>query len=584
MENTNKSRPTRNFKPSHNKSRIDSKNRHLVKANYLDIEQKQNMEVVVEDQKEKILQITKRSPKINKGQQVEGKTNNVENILQKPPCGKRNKRKTSKRSSLSYLLKEKNSKIATSSGGDVEKGSDNPDLGPYLLKKARDIISSGDNQERAFEFALRAKKSFESCGYEKPNLDYVMCLHFLASMHCNTCQYKEAISLLKHSIEIPKMELGQNHALAKFVGCMRLGDIYAMMGHIEESFDRYKVALDIQKQVLGDKDTRFGETCRYVAEAYVQAFEFDEAEKLCRRALDIRKVNGCPPSIEEAADRRLMGLICDSKENYEAALENYVLARMAMHCNGQESDAAVIDCNIGDAYLALARYDEAIFSYKKALSTFTSSKGKNHPAVASVFVHLGELYNKIGKFSESKSYCESAFEIYNKKPNDTDVEDVANGFTDLATIYESMNELDQALNLLHKALELQKDQGVQRSKIAGIEAQIGVIYFRLGNYTDSYNFLKSSVLKFEASGGKKSSLYAVILNQLGLICVHLCKISEASQLFEEAKSILDREYGTIHPDTLGVCSNLASTYDALGRLVILPHLYYITHTNFFFSV
>ncbi|XP_058223036.1 protein KINESIN LIGHT CHAIN-RELATED 3-like [Rhododendron vialii] len=43
------------------------------------------------------------------------------------------------------------------------------------------------------------------------------------------------------------------------------------------------------------------------------------------------------------------------------------------------------------------------------------------------------------------------------------------------------------------------------------------------------------------------------------------EINEAAELFQEARSIFDSEYGPYHPNTLGVYSNLAGTYDALGR-------------------
>ena len=130
-----------------------------------------------------------------------------------------------------------------------------------------------------------------------------------------------------------------------------------------------------------------------------------------------------------------------------------------------------------------------------------------------------------------------------------------------------MNEMDQALDLLHKALEIYGDRLEHLCMIAGIEAQIGIIYYMLEQYVDSYKALKSSILRFQVLGKDKSSLYGITLNQLGLTCVQLCAMSEASQLFNEAKNILENEYGLHHPDTLNVYSNLAGTYDALGRFV-----------------
>ena len=158
------------------------------------------------------------------------------------------------------------------------------------------------------------------------------------------------------------------------------------------------------------------------------------------------------------------------------------------------------------------------------------------------------------------------------------MEDVANGLTNLATIYESMNEMDQALNLLHKALQIYGDRLEHQCMIAGIEAQIGIIHYMLGHYVDSYNALKSSIVRFQVLGKDKSSLYGITLNQLGLTCVQLYTISEAAELFNEARNILEKEYGLHHPDTLNVYSNLAGTYDALGRFVFGLSISFSKHT------
>ncbi|OIV89576.1 hypothetical protein TanjilG_18744 [Lupinus angustifolius] len=485
---------------------------------------------------------------------------------------KRNNEKAMRKANGVYNTRKQNSKLGL-------KGIEESDayLGPYLLKQTRDMISSGENPHKALVLGLRALQSFEMLSENnKPSLEMVMCLHVLAAIYFNLGQYNEAIRVLERSIDIPVLEDGQDHALAKFAGCMQLGDTYAMIGQIENSILFYTAGLEIQGQALGETDPRFGETCRYVAEAHVQALQFDEAEKLCQRALDIHRGNGSPASLEEAADRRLMGLICDSKGDYEAALEHYVLASMAMAANGQEIDVAAVDCSIGDTYLSLARYDEAVFSYQKALTVFKSTKGEKHPTVASVYVRLADLYNKIGKLKESKSYCENSLRILSKIHPGIPLEEVASGLIDVAAIYQSMNDIDRGLKLLKKALKIYGNAPGQQRTIAGIEAQMGVMYYMLGNYSDSYNIFKSAITKFCASGEKKSALFGIALNQMGLTCVQRYAINEAAELFEEARTILEKEYGPYHSDTLGVYSNLAGTYDAMGRvddaIEILEHV------------
>ncbi|XWS48161.1 hypothetical protein CRYUN_Cryun13aG0049200 [Craigia yunnanensis] len=487
--------------------------------------------------------------------------------LEKPPIDKQhNKTLNKSNTGVLSVKKGKGSKLQNGTEDASVSGLGNPDLGPFLLKQARDLVSSGDNPQKALELALRAAKSYELCANGKASLELVMCLHVTAAMYCSLGQYSEALPLLEQSIEIPVIEDGQEHALAKFAGHMQLGDTYAMLGQLESSINCYITGFEVQKQVIGETDPRVGETCRYLAEAHVQALQFDEAQRLCQMALDIHREKGSPASLEEAADRRLMGLICETKGDHEAALEHLVLASMAMVANGQEAEVASVDCSIGDTYLSLSRYDEAVFAYQKSLTALKTTKGQNHPAIGSVFVRLADLYNRTGKLRESKSYCENALQIYEKPLPGIPPEEIASGLTDVSAIYESMNDLDQAIKLLQKALKIYNDAPGQQSTIAGIEAQMGVMYYMLGNYSESYNYFKSSIPKLRACGERKSAFFGIALNQMGLACVQRYAINEAVELFEEAKSILEQECGPYHPDTLGIYSNLAGTYDAVGRL------------------
>ncbi|KAJ1408188.1 Tetratricopeptide-like helical domain superfamily [Sesbania bispinosa] len=448
-----------------------------------------------------------------------------------------------------------------------EASLDNPDLGPFLLKLARDTIASGEGPTKALDYAIRASKSFERCAVEgEPSLDLAMSLHVLAAIYCSLGRFEEAVPVLERAIQVPDVARGPDHALAAFSGYMQLGDTFSMLGQVDKSISCYDQGLQIQIQTLGETDPRVGETCRYLAEANVQAMQFDKAEELCKKTLEIHRAHSEPASLEEAADRRLMALICEAKGDYESALEHLVLASMAMIANGQDNEVASIDVSIGNIYMSLCRFDEAIFSYQKALTVFKSSKGENHPSVASVFVRLADLYHRTGKLRESKSYCENAMRIYSKPVPGTTAEEIAGGLTEVSAIFESVDEPEEALKLLQKAMKLLEDKPGQQSTIAGIEARMGVMYYMIGRYEDARSSFESAVAKLRASGERKSAFFGVVLNQMGLACVQLFKIDEAAELFEEARGILEQECGPCHQDTLGVYSNLAATYDAMGRV------------------
>ncbi|CAL1386569.1 unnamed protein product [Linum trigynum] len=445
---------------------------------------------------------------------------------------------------------------------------DNRDLGPFLLKLVRDTIASGEGPSKALEYAIRASKSFERCAAVEgePSLDLVMSLHVLGAIYGSLGKFEEAVPVLERAITVPELSRGTDHALAAFSGYMQLGDTYSMIGQVDKSIHCYEEGLKIQIESLGDTDPRVGETCRYLSEAHVQAMNFEKAEELSKKTLEIHRAHSEPASIEEAADRRLMALIHEAKGDYEVALEHLVLASMAMIANGQDNEVAAIDISIGNVYMSLCRYDEAVFSYQKALTVFKSSKGDNHPSVASVFVRLADLYHRTGKLRESKSYCENALRIYAKPVPGTTGEEIASGLTEISAIYESVDEPEEALKLLLKAMKLLEDKPGQQNTIAGIEARMGVMFCMLGRYEDARGSFEGAVSKLRASGERKSAFFGAVLNQMGLASVQLFKIDEAVELFEEARAILEQECGPCHQDTLGVYSNLAATYDAVGRV------------------
>ncbi|KAI4372118.1 hypothetical protein MLD38_010394 [Melastoma candidum] len=75
---------------------------------------------------------------------------------------------------------------------------DNPDLGPFLLKLARDAIAASSSVEgpaKALEYALRASRSFERALAANPGeearLNHAMSLHVVAAVYCSLGRYEE---------------------------------------------------------------------------------------------------------------------------------------------------------------------------------------------------------------------------------------------------------------------------------------------------------------------------------------------------------------------------------------------------------
>ncbi|CAM6092747.1 unnamed protein product [Calypogeia fissa] len=440
--------------------------------------------------------------------------------------------------------------------------------GPWLLKLAKTYHAQGDNPTKAFQFASRAVQCFEKSAAGRSSLDMVVSLHILAALQCRQGHFEEAVSLLKRALSVPDSseDAAIEHTLATFAGHMQLGDTLVLQGKHQLALYEYQSALKLQKQALGELDIRVAETCRYVAEAHLQALQFDEAGELCELALKIHKEKGESGSIEEAADRRLMAMVCSGKGDHEEALEHLVVSSTVFLANGLESDVAAVDSSIGDALFALGRDTEAALAYQKSLTVFKSTKGETHALVAAVYVRLAELSMKTGKPREAKTYCENALRIFGTQGAGHALEDIVYGLADIAGIYELLGEREQAVALLSRAVDIQDSAPGQTFTTAGVEAQLGILYCMTDKFQQAYTPLKNAVENFKcALDGKNTLFLGLLLNQLGLTAAELGEIEEAKGVLEESRTVMESAVGLTHPDTLYVCSNLAGTYDALGR-------------------
>lgn len=183
---------------------------------------------------------------------------------------------------------------------------DNPDLGPFLLKLARDTIASGDGPNKALDYAIRASKSFERCAVDgEPSLDLAMSLHVLAAIYCSLGRFEEAVPVLEQAIQVPDIGRGTDHALAAFSGHMQLGDTYSMVGQIERSIGCYEEGLKIQIDALGETDPRVGETCRFEIS---NVFVLDAYQSSTNVGICVGLFCGLNLSFVTELDRHMLGL------------------------------------------------------------------------------------------------------------------------------------------------------------------------------------------------------------------------------------------------------------------------------------
>ncbi|XP_031486702.1 protein KINESIN LIGHT CHAIN-RELATED 3-like [Nymphaea colorata] len=459
------------------------------------------------------------------------------------------------------------------------------DIAFLFFSAAHSLHLSGDDPHKAHRYAEKAVRILDS--NSTSGLQLITSLHLAAATLTRLGRCKEAIHLLRRSVSISTASPDDpNCAHASFSGFMQLGDTYFAIGRYASAMECYESGLSVQKQALGDSDVRVAETCVYLAESYLQLLKLKEAEELCGEALAIQ---------DGVSVRRVIGLVQIAKGEYETALDHLLLAVATLSSLSSSSpsqstssssssassslssivECAFLDAIIGEAYLALGRFDEAELAYHKGLAAFVLVYGEDHTSVGSLYVSLADLYLKRGSFNDAKLYCEKALLVYAEqmeRHQDDGIdgcrqEEIGVGLSRVASLFESMGEVKHAVSLLEKARGMMGSSPDEGSVVvAGVEAQIGLLQLMSRSYEDAYAYLGSAVARHRAmAGGERSLVLAALLNQRGVACVGLGAIWEAAEAFEESMRIFERVSGAHNVDTLDVCLNLAGAYDAMGR-------------------
>jgi len=141
----------------------------------------------------------------------------------------------------------------------------------------------------------------------------------------------------------------------------------------------------------------------------------------------------------------------------------------------KESETGVLHLQIGNSFYGQSKLEEALGSYKQALSFAERAKDDEGKAAASG--NIGLIYQDKGDLHEALKYHQEALRI------DKEIgyrEGEAKHLGNMGLIYQDRGDLDQALKYLQDALKIQKETGLRQYE-ANQLGNIGNVYHLKGD-------------------------------------------------------------------------------------------------------
>ncbi|CAA0832171.1 Tetratricopeptide repeat (TPR)-like superfamily protein [Striga hermonthica] len=456
----------------------------------------------------------------------------------------------------------------------METAFEEKDLGLACLKIGLKLDKDGEDPEKALSFAQRALRIFDDCNDSNTDrgssnmlsLPIAMTLQLLGSSSFNLKRFNDSLGyLIRANRVLSKCEAESSvyrdeqimpilHAVQ-----LELFNVKTAMGRREEAIVHLKKSLEIKERTLDEDSKELGKANRDMAEAYVAVLNFKEALPFCQKALDIHTEHLGHNSVEVAYDRRLLGIIYTGLEDHEKALEQNQLSRKVLKKWGRDSDLLRAEIDAANMQIALGRHEEA-FNTLKGIVQQTEKESEDR---AMVFAAMAKALCNQENFPDAKKCLDISCGIYEKKIR-TSPDVVAEAFTEISTLYETMNEFETAISLLRKTLAMLEKLPQEQHSVGSVLARIGWLLLLTGKVEQAVSVLEDAAERLKESFGSNHYGVGYVYNNLGAAYLELDRPQSAAQVFAYAKEIMDVALGPHHVDSIEACQNLSKAYAAMG--------------------
>ena len=191
---------------------------------------------------------------------------------------------------------------------------------------------------------------------------------------------------------------------------------------------------------------------------------------------------------------------------------------------------------LGDYYLSQSISDSAFLNYYKAEKTYQRINDQLN--LVKTFLNKANLQYNEGDFFESEITVFKALSILKLKKDVNEL--LYESYNLLGILYNEREEFAKALEFQNKALNILDDKKIPSDfqyKAASLN-NLGYIYMRMGNYKRAKVFFERG-LQEKNLFVDRSSLYAILLDNLGYAKLKLNDPNKMPELFYESLKIRD---------------------------------------------
>lgn len=188
---------------------------------------------------------------------------------------------------------------------------------------------------------------------------------------------------------------------------------------------------------------------------------------------------------------------------------------------------------------------------------------KDTPRLARSLLHIGAIYTELRLYKEAEELFKKASHIYEQ-------EDIKN-YADLSWVLSHLGNVERRLGnyetakcYLEKSIQLHKQYGIDKKRMARILAYLGSVYRGLGLYQKSVNTLEESLAIYNEDYPNDHFRIGWTLTRLGNVYSDLGDFKKAQEYFEKGISISKKYFPENHVGMGLTLTYLGNCYRELG--------------------
>lgn len=275
--------------------------------------------------------------------------------------------------------------------------------------------------------------------------------------------------------------------------------------------------------------------------------------------------------IEKMRDSLEMGIGYYELRMYRAAEDALVRTRLSLEQKNLTSELIYLRTltALGLVYLSQGKLSDAAELINTSLQASAQTLGTQSAAYVANLNNLAKLNQTLGKFNEAEKQFDEALELNEKVFGEGMQKAIL--LNNKAMLFQAMGRYEEAVILMKQAMKSSEVapkklfQGKKSFDSRKFQANLAFIYQVSGNYTEAEtNFLAIKKV-FENRAQVRSTEYAGLLNQLGILYIQMGKMDKVEELFKKSLDIYKRRFTENNIYFAKVTNDLGNFYRLSGR-------------------